>query len=121
MVLRTPNFRKLLKNHGVYVSISSVEHTSYDKKTGRPVDTVENQIVKAYFTFYPMTGTISSENVVQKEGLVYLDVLDVSSFPTIEPNKITTVTYLGRKFNVEFGDPIMSGSRVLCYKLWVKA
>ncbi len=121
MVLRTPNFRKLLKNHGVYVSIDSVEHTGYDKQTGKPISTVEAQTVRAYFTFYPMTGTISSDNVTQKEGLVYLDVFDVSSFPTIEPTKITAVTYLGRKFNVEFGDPIMSGSRVLCYKLWVKA
>ncbi len=121
MVLRTPNFRKLLKNHGVYVTVNSVTHTGYDKRSGRPSSTIETQTVKAYFTFYPMTGTISSENVVQKEGLVYLDVFDVSSFPTIEPNKITTVDYLGRTYNVEFGDPIMSGSRVLCYKLWVKA
>jgi hypothetical protein len=121
MVLRTPNFRKLLKNHGVYVSLDSVEHTGYDPRTGKPSTTVETQIVRAYFTFYPLSATISSVDVVQKEGLVYLDVFDVSSFPTIEPNKITAVTYLGRKYNVEFGDPIMSGSRVLCYKLWVKA
>lgn len=121
MVLRTPNFRQLLKNHGVYVTLDSVTHDSYDPKVGKPSSTVITQIVKAYFTFYPMTTTISSDDIVQKEGLVYLDVFDVSSFPTIEPNKITSVTYLGRKYNVEFGDPIMSGSRVLCYKLWVKA
>lgn len=121
MSLRTPNFRKLLKNHGVYVSVTSVEHTGYDKKAGSPISVTETQIVRAYFTLYPLSATISSTDVVQKEGLVYLDVLDASSFPTIEPNKITSVVYLGRTYNVEFGDPIMSGSRVLCYKLWVKA
>jgi len=121
MALRTPNFRKLLKNHGVYVAITSIDHTGYNAKTGKPISTSETQTVRAYFTFYPLSGTISSADVVQKEGLVYLDVFDISSFPTIEPNKITSVNYLGRNYNVEFGDPIMSGSRVLCYKLWVKA
>ena len=121
MVLRTPNFRKLLKNHGVYIEITAIEHTGYDKRTGKPTTTEETQTVKAYFTFYPLSATISPADVVQKEGLVYLDVLDVSSFPTIEPNKITSLVYMGRKYSVEFGDPIMSGPRVLCYKLWVKA
>ena len=120
MSFASSNIRRLIKTHGVAITLNKVTEGAYNPVTGNRASTVTSYETLGYVYDFSY-NMVDGDSVRKDDRLLCLDPIMTNLSALPEPDTTDRIVAFGKTMEVVKSSKIMSGNVVMCYTLHLRA